>query len=226
MKLGILTLMAAAGVLAAGPSAAQPHEGHVGGDPVMCHPRGETPTGALGCLIVANETLGPLPAEPVWWHVYAYPDAAAAREARPAGGTVVEAFGRAFLMVVAPVGWRSRGGERAAKVGPLPVTVGPPSFTATYMEATFTPDMRTRVHTHAGPEAWYMLEGEQCLETPEGTIRAKAGDGMFVRGEIPMMLHAAGQGRRRSLVLVLHDSAKPVSMFETAWRPKGLCAPD
>jgi hypothetical protein len=71
-----------------------------------------------------------------------------------------------------------------------------------------------------------MPEGEQCLETPEGLSWAMAGDGMFVRGEIPVMLHGAGRGRRRSLVLVLHDSAKPVSMFETAWRPKGLCAPD
>jgi len=31
--------------------------------------------------------------------------------------------------------------------------------------------------THPGPEAWWVLEGEQCLETTKATIRPRAGRG-------------------------------------------------
>jgi hypothetical protein len=30
-------------------------------------------------------------------------------------------------------------------------------------------------HTHPGPEGWYVLAGEQCLETPAGANKAVAG---------------------------------------------------
>jgi hypothetical protein len=32
--------------------------------------------------------------------------------------------------------------------------------------------------SHPGPEIFYLLTGEQCLETPNGTTRARAGEGM------------------------------------------------
>jgi hypothetical protein len=41
-------------------------------------------------------------------------------------------------------------------------------YIARYMEATFQPSqqLQTSVHQHAGPEAWYVLTGAQCLRTP------------------------------------------------------------
>ena len=30
------------------------------------------------------------------------------------------------------------------------------------------PGDNSRVHTHPGPEGWFVLAGEQCLETPSG----------------------------------------------------------
>ena len=59
------------------------------------------------------------------------------------------------------------GGERAAKIGPLPIEPGV-EYTAQYMESVFTPGMTAPPHRHPGPEAWYTLTGETCLETPEG----------------------------------------------------------
>ena len=61
----------------------------------------------------------------------------------------------------------SREGERIAEIGPLPVIAGE-KYSAQYMEAILTPGMTSAIHTHAGPEAWYTVAGETCLETPEG----------------------------------------------------------
>jgi quercetin dioxygenase-like cupin family protein len=55
------------------------------------------------------------------------------------------------------------------------------SYTARYLEAVITPGQRTPVHTHAGPEAWYLVAGTECLETPEGITVAHAGDSAVVK---------------------------------------------
>jgi quercetin dioxygenase-like cupin family protein len=92
------------------------------------------------------------------------------------------------------------------------------------MEATFTPGMASRIHTHPGPEAWVVLEGEQCLETPEGVIRRGAGDAMQVRGGIPMQLFGIGTATRKALVLIIHPTGQPLGTTELEWRPTGACS--
>jgi quercetin dioxygenase-like cupin family protein len=91
------------------------------------------------------------------------------------------------------------------------------------MEATFTPGMSSRIHTHPGPEAWIVLQGEQCLETPEGIMRGSAGDTMTVRGGIPMQLSGTGTAVRKALVLILHPTGQPLGTPHEEWRPTGGC---
>ena len=91
------------------------------------------------------------------------------------------------------------------------------------MEATFTPGMTSRIHTHPGPEAWVVLEGEQCLETSEGVIRGGAGDAMMVRGGIPMQLFGTGKATRKALVLIIHPTGQALGKTELEWQPKGAC---
>ena len=67
-------------------------------------------------------------------------------------------------------GWKPTGGKRVAEMGPLPIRAGD-SYSAQYMEAIFSPGMTAPSHTHPGPEAWYTLSGETCLETPDGKQR-------------------------------------------------------
>ena len=93
------------------------------------------------------------------------------------------------------------------------------------MEGVFEPGMQSRVHRHPGVEAWYTLEGAQCLETPEGKLVQRAGGpGVMVRGGLPMRLTGIGTGIRRSVVLILQDASKPRSTPAADWTPKGLCA--
>ncbi len=110
-----------------------------------------------------------------------------------------------------------------AEIGPLEVRGGR-SYAARYMEAVFRPGMQTRVHTHPGPEAWYTLSGEMCLETPEGSMTGRAGGPPVIVPEgPPMQLTATGTEVRRALVLVLHDASHPASVPAAHWQPKGLC---
>ncbi len=136
---------------------------------------------------------------------------------------MVESLGRVWLFTIAPADWRSRGGERVARIGPLPL-VAADSFAAVYMEGVFEPGMYSVVHRHPGVEAWYTLDGSMCVETPEGKLEQRAGDpGVVVPGGLPMMLIGTGNGPRRSLVLILQDATMPRSTPAPDWTPRHLC---
>ena len=179
-------------------------------------------TGVSGCYLVASEQLGTLPAGPLFWHLYTYRNLLDAKAHSGPRSTVVESLGQVWMYTIAARNWRPAGGKRMAVVGPLPHEAGR-VYTARYMEAVFMPGTHTSVHTHAGPEAWYVLAGVQCLETPDGITVVRAGESSLVPEGPPMMLSSVGTETRRSVLLVLHDSSKPWTMPEMQWKPKGLC---
>jgi hypothetical protein len=189
-----------------------------------CEPIAERAGRELGCFITAREELGKLPRDSaLYWHIDAFPSRAAADSAKARRSTVVLSLGRIWLFTIAERGWQPASGEPIAVVGPLPL-VDADAFAAVYMEGVFKPGMHSVVHRHPGVEAWYTVEGEQCLETPEGKLEQRAGSpGVMVRGGLPMILTGTGTRVRRSLVLILQDAAKPRSRLATDWTPAGLC---
>ena len=189
---------------------------------VRCIPVAERAGRKLGCFVTHTETLGKLPKGPLYWHLYRYPSRAAAESAKETYGSVMESYGDVWLFTIAAATWHAKGGEKVATVGPLP-TSDAASYTAEYMEATFAPGMRSMVHRHPGPEAWYVLSGEQCLETPGRRTIVRAKESSVVPEGPPMALYGTGKSERRSLVLILHDSSKPMGMPAPDWKPSGLC---
>ena len=188
----------------------------------ICRPASER-TGPVGCWIIAHERLGEMPAAPLFWHLRTYASRTAADAEKVRGASVVEALDRVWMLAIAPAGSRTPGGTGVAEIGPLVVKAGT-SYTAQYMEAIFPPGARTRPHTHPGPEAWYHEAGGVCLETPEGRDFGRVGDnGFIVPADRPMQLTVVGKEQRRSLVLILYETGKPASGFDTNWMPKGLC---
>jgi quercetin dioxygenase-like cupin family protein len=191
-----------------------------------CEPVADRAGRTLGCFITAREELGPLPRDSaLYWHVTSFPTlaTAAAAAAKAPRSTAITSLGLNWLFTIANAGWRSDGGRRVARIGPLSL-IEAPSFAAVYMEGVFQPGMESRVHRHPGVEAWYTLEGAQCVETPEGRLVQRAGEpGVMVPGGLPMRLTAIGTGIRRSLVLILQDSGQPRSTHALDWAPKGLC---
>jgi quercetin dioxygenase-like cupin family protein len=179
-------------------------------------------TGSSGCYLVASEQLGTLPDEPVFWHLYTYGTLLDAKAQSGSHSTVVESLGQVWMYTIAAKDWRPASGKRMAVVGPLPHETGR-TYTARYMEAVFMPGTHTSVHSHSGPEAWYVIAGTQCLETPDGITVVRAGEGSLVPEGPPMMLSSVGTETRRSVLLVLHDSSKSWTTPEMQWKPKGLC---
>jgi quercetin dioxygenase-like cupin family protein len=184
-----------------------------------CPPVSERVDEPRPTCFTATEELGRLPERPIYWHLDTYPTRAAAEAERGLRGTVVESLGKIWLFTIAEAGWRPLNGQRAAKIGPLPVSVGT-RYTAVYMESIFDPGTTAPIHTHSGPEAFYTLTGGTCLETPDGVL---TGNTVIVPGGPPMLLMATGTQRRRGVVLILHDSSQPATTMVHDWTPKGLC---
>ena len=176
----------------------------------------------IGCWFIADQVVGELPAGPISWHLDTYPTRAEAETAKRPGATVVESLGKVWLLTVAEAGWRPSGGERAAEIGPLPVTAGA-RYAAQYLEAIFQPGMKSIVHRHGGPEVWYTATGETCLETPQGKLVGRPGQHVIVPGGPPMELTATGTELRRAVVPILYDVTQPASTLVHDWKPKGLC---
>ena len=175
----------------------------------------------FGCFNVASEKGLQFLKRQVYWHIRTFANRAAADAAKSATGIVVEEDSRVWLSEFGSRDLIVKGGQPVATVGPLQL---PPakSFTAVLSYAVMRPGDRSRVHTHPGPEGWYMIVGEQCLETPAGDNRAKAGGTMTVPPNVPMELSITGTEVRKSLVLVIHDSSQARGIV-SQWRPPGAC---
>lgn len=177
----------------------------------------------VGCWIIVDEPVGRVSLEPVFWHLDTFPTRAAAEAAKRPGAAVIDALGKIWLMTIATASFRARSGDHVAQIGPLPVSAAI-EYSATYMEAVFTPGMESSTHTHSGPEAWYTVTGETCLETPDGrTVGRAGGPPVIIPAGPPMHLTATGNSTRRAIVLVLHDRSQPATTVTHAWTPKGLC---
>jgi quercetin dioxygenase-like cupin family protein len=190
---------------------------------VSCVPASERGGRELGCFVLASKQLGNLPDAALYWHLHVYETNAAAETAKGSVGTVVESFGKVWLLAVADDSWNPGGGKRVSRIGPLPISHSG-NYTAEYMEATFLPGMKSRVHRHPGPEAWYVVAGEQCAEIPGKKILLHEGEGGFVPEGPPMVLWGTGALKRQGLALILHDTSRPMTMPARDWAPSGLCA--
>jgi quercetin dioxygenase-like cupin family protein len=187
-----------------------------------CTPVGQR-TSELGCWILDDQPLGALTKTQIFWHLDVYPTRVAAEADRGPRSTIVESLGKIWLLTIDDEAWHPAKGQRVAKIGPLPIIPGE-KYSAQYMEAIFNPGMSSPIHTHSGPEAFYTLTGETCLETPEGVQTGHAGGpAVILPGSLPMHLTATGSEKRSGLVLVLHESASASTSMVHDWKPKGLC---
>jgi len=157
----------------------------------------------------------------VFWHLQTYPSLAAANAARSSRGIVVEEDGRVWLSELGSKDRVSQGGHRVAVIGPLSLVAGK-KYDAEIAYSVMGPGDHSRVHTHAGPEAWYVLAGAQCLETPAGTLSGHTGETMIAAPNGPMQLSVTSADIARALTLVIHDSMQEFGAASD-WKPAGAC---
>ena len=68
----------------------------------------------------------------------------------------MRAQGRVWLVSLRPKGTHSQNGTLAGEVGPLPV-LHASSYELLVANVASQPGTHSAVHTHPGPEAWYLL---------------------------------------------------------------------
>lgn len=189
----------------------------------ICEPASQR-TQDVGCWILADDSVGTLMKSPVFWHIDAYPIRAAAEEEKSPTSTIIEVQGKILLMTIEKEDERPRRGERVGNIGPLDIYAGE-NYSAQYMEVVFTPGMTSLAHLHGGPEAWYMLSGEGCLETSDGNVHyaRMGGPPMIVSAGLEMFLMTTGKEQRRAIALILHETSKPPTTQVHDWKTKGLC---
>ena len=175
----------------------------------------------FGCFNIGTVKDLQFPQSAVYWHLSRFESRKAAEAARSATGIVVEEDGRVWLSEFGARHIAPRPGKAVAVVGPLQLPVAK-SYSAVLSYAVMRPGDSSRVHTHAGPEGWYVLAGKQCLETPEGANMAGAGQTMTVPANVPMELNVTGTTLRRAFALVIHDSTQERGVLSD-WKPSGKC---
>jgi quercetin dioxygenase-like cupin family protein len=174
------------------------------------------------CLI-ARQQLPSLPVGKIFWHIDRFRSKEAAEGASTPTGVVLEAFAATWLFTLAQSGWRSRGGEHVSIIGPLPVAPAS-TYAAEYLRSIFDPGATAPLHVHSGPEAFYAVSGDTCLETPDGVqIGRGPGNSLIIKAGVPMLLMAISKVPRQGFALILHDANQPPTTLTQAWHPQGLC---
>lgn len=175
----------------------------------------ETP----GCYKTGEIQLIDAP-DAIYWHIYEFPsrDAAISEGARHRWAAVTEIHSRTWLYILGGPTESFAGGIPRAVIGPLKVQPG--IQIAHFAAAIFPPGMRTRVHSHPGPEAFYVVEGQQCMETPTDRQMIPAG-GTYIVERGPHI--QAAPGGRRNLVLILAPEGAASVIPGGNWRPTSFC---
>lgn len=174
------------------------------------------------CAVLLHKNFDTLPPGPLVWRFENFPTTDAAQRAATPASAVVEAGGKVWLLTLAAKGVRSKGATFVAETELLqPIPTGP-SYEIVVSEANLGPEAKVMTHKHSGPETWFLLTGEQCLELPDRVVRARAGETMSAPAETPMKLNIVAPAKRDALFVIVHDSSKPWNTF-LDWQPKGLC---
>ena len=178
--------------------------------PVKCMADSPERRGEEGCTILESRPLLGSLSKPVYWHIDRFDSLAAAKKVAGTDGVAAEAHGSAWLMTVEAQTEDHRGGHHVASIGPLAMPAAE-RYTMRVMSTLLGPGTTTPAHTHPGPEVFYIVAGEQCLETPVVGHHVEAGQTLILPAGTIMRGRVTGSSVRGALTLVLHDAAPPGS---------------
>jgi quercetin dioxygenase-like cupin family protein len=176
--------------------------------------------GGIGCSIIGSKLLPDGLKGPQYWHIDQFDSLQLARTAVGPASIAFEASGTSWLMTIESQTSDHHGGRHVAQVGPLPL---PPAqrYAMQVNSAAFTAGMYTLVHHHSGAEAFYVTEGEQCLETSTRAFKLRKGETLVLPTGVPMRLVATGRTLRRGVGVIVHDATQPSTMrMEEGTGPK------
>lgn len=160
---------------------------------------------------VVEKKVRDLPPRPLYWRVENFPTLAQARDAAGPTSLAAEVAGKVWLFTLGPKDGATTGGTKVAEIGPLP-PVDAGEYLLRVNRAGGAPGAKTQVHTHPGPEAFYVLEGKLGQRTPHGVVYAEAGTSMVGHeADTPMEVFSAGTTDLDEFAIFLVDANRPFS---------------
>jgi hypothetical protein len=178
---------------------------------ILLSPSTVTAQGKFVIKPVAEKKLTLLPAGPWYWQLENFPTLAQALAAEGPTSLAAEVAGKVWLFTLGPKGAATRGGTKVVEIGPVP-PVAAPEYLLRINHAGGPPGAKTRVHSHPGSEAFYVLAGRLGQRTPHGVSHADAGQSMPGHGpDVPMEVFSAGTTELDQLVMFVVDATRPFS---------------
>lgn len=178
--------------------------------PVKCTENSPERRGEVGCTVLASRPfVGPLP-KSVYWHIDRFDSLDDAKAKAGANGVATEAHGGFWLMTVEGKSNDHHSGRHVEWIGPL-ILPRAQAYTMNVRSTLLKDGASTPVHTHSGPEVFYVVLGEQCLETQKVGHRLRASKFLILATDQIHRGRVQKAGVRGALTLVLHDAGRPAS---------------
>lgn len=163
-----------------------------------------------GCTILTNRPLVGSLTKTVYWHLDRFDSLEAAMKAAGPNSVATEAHGSFWLVTVEMGAEDCHANQHVTRIGPLAL---PPSdrYLMRVLSSLLEPGSTTPIHTHSGPEVFYVVDGEQCVEMSEVGQHLSVGQSFIVPGNTVHRGRVIGSKARRALALILYDAAYPAS---------------
>ena len=166
--------------------------------------------GEEGCTILASRPLsGALPGA-VYWHIDRFRSLEDAKKAAGPNGVATEAHGSVWLLTVEGKTNNHHTGTHVALIGPLTLPAAE-SYMMRVQSSLLKKGASTPIHTHSGPEVFYIVSGEQCLETQKAGHLLKAGKFFVLATDQIHRGRVQSAQMRGALALVIHNGKQPAS---------------
>ena len=166
--------------------------------------------GEEGCTILANRPLSGAITGAIYWHIDRFNSLEDAKKAAGPNGVAAEAHGGVWLMTVEGKTQDHHGGRHVALIGPLLLPAAE-SYTMYVRSTLLKQGASSPVHINSGPAVWYIVVGEQCVETQKAAYRLRAGKFFILPADQIHRGRVQSAEMRGALVLILHDSKLPAS---------------
>lgn len=184
-------------------------------------------TAAEGVYVVkpvAEKKVKHLPEGPLYWRVENFPTLAQAQSAigpdrwnpdtvsyDSATSLAAEVAGKAWLFTLGPKDGSTPGGTKVAEIGPVPAITAR-EYLLRVNHGYGPPGAKTKVHTHPGSEAFYVVAGQLGQRTLHGVNTIDAGHTMNGHpADMPMEVFNSGTTDLTALIMFVVDATRPFS---------------
>ena len=160
---------------------------------------------------VVEKKVTELPAGPLYWRLENFPTLAQAEGAAGPTSLAAEVAGKVWLFTLAPKDGATSGGTKVAEIGPLP-SFSAKEYLLRVNRAGGPPGAKSPIHTHSGPEVFYVVSGKIGQKTPYGVTYAEAGTTIVGRGaDTPMEVFNAGESDLEEMAIFVVDANRKFS---------------